>query len=219
MSDGLNSILGSDDRGVGSARNVLSRLWRRILWEQGINSLLWNRMMTRYLNCPLHDIPATGNRRSSARGNLQKELSRDIMTWKVFQKAMRFLGPRRVTYIVKIWWWSGKTTHHSESVDLTMLEPDEMEALTDDWKHTVGPNDRWFYPRECVFSGENYIGEVANQFCPDANKASRTWGISEPGRILVLAQHWKTTPSVERGVGLPGQSFRQEFPTSTKREL
>lgn len=202
MSDGLNTILNSDDKQIGTARNVLSRLWRRILFAQGINPLLWEKMMVRYLNDPLHNIPPTGNRRSSARGNLQKELSRPSMTWKVFQKAMRFLNPKRVRFMVEITWWSNRVTTYAETLDLHALDLDETEQTLDDWTHTVGPHDGWYYPHQRVFQGTYDVGETAHVFCPYSDNTPKIWEIREPGGPVVLAQYGETTRRPQGGVGI-----------------
>lgn len=55
---------------------------------------------------------------SSARGNLQKEIFKADMSWKVFTKGLRFLGVRSFEITIKLNHSNGRTSVHSESVNL-----------------------------------------------------------------------------------------------------
>lgn len=112
-----NDILGKEDKGLTEARGVLTHIFRKILMERGVNSYVWDRYMRSYLQNPLNQVPQNSKDRSSARGNLNKELRRDKMSWKVFVKALRFLGPMRIKFEVHLLWGNGETTVHS--VELT----------------------------------------------------------------------------------------------------
>lgn len=126
MSDDKNDILNNPDKGIGGARNVLARLFRQILRDMGIDQRHWHRLMLRYLNDPRNRIPPNGKDKSSARGNLNKELRRPTMTWKVFNdKAIPFLNPKRVEFDISMTWANGRTTHHKLGMDRSEMHLDE----------------------------------------------------------------------------------------------
>lgn len=92
--------------GAGSS-SILSKLFKQIIYSIGIASpnILdknddsfivsnrWSQLMDDYLSDSRNSIPQNIRERSSARGNLQKELLNNKgMSWRVFCKALRFLG-------------------------------------------------------------------------------------------------------------------------------
>lgn len=111
-SEDIQKFLSSHDKQVHDARSVLSRLFRIILADLKVGPLLWNRLMMRYLNDPRNNIPNNSKDRSSSRGNLSKELRRAKMTWKVFEKGIRFLGPKWMRVTIDLGWESGRVTTH-----------------------------------------------------------------------------------------------------------
>lgn len=119
-------ILAEKDWGVGAARNVLARLFRQVLRDLGIEHQMWHRLMLRYLNDKRNNIPPNGKDRSSARGNLNKELRRDRMTWKVFNdKAIPFLNPIKVRFVLEMTWANNKTTRHELNMSREALMADD----------------------------------------------------------------------------------------------
>lgn len=110
--DQPREILNEPDKGMGRATGVLARLFRLILVENRIDIPRWSRLMDRYLDDPRNGIPRNGKDRSSARGNLNKELRRETMTWKVFRKALQFLGPVSIRFEVHLTWANKVTSIH-----------------------------------------------------------------------------------------------------------
>lgn len=131
MSEKLRSLLADPAKGVDQAEGVLSRLFRQILADNKVGSYAWNNLMERYLDDPRNGIPKNGKDRSSARGNLGKELYRSSMTWKVFRKGLQFLGARRVKFTVECEWSNRRKTVHSVNLDLGTSHPDEEDDSED----------------------------------------------------------------------------------------
>lgn len=129
MYDEQNDILNDDKKGVEQTIGVLARLFRQILYDLNIDTYKWSRHMQEYLDDPRNGIPRNSKDRSSARGNLNKELRRPKMTWKVFRKALMFLGPLEATFIVRLKWRTGRTTEHS--VKLVTADTHQSEAAPD----------------------------------------------------------------------------------------
>lgn len=111
--DDDQDLLNDPDKRVGEARGVLSALFRQLLVLRDIDGWLWDRLMKSFLNDPRNGIQNNSRDRSSARGNLNKELKRDDMTWRVFLKALYFLDPVRVVFTVKVTFKDGKTNEVS----------------------------------------------------------------------------------------------------------
>jgi hypothetical protein len=81
-----------------------------LLADRNVDLWRWDLYMKAYLADPRNGIPNNSRDRSSARGNLNKELLRPDMTWRVFLKAMNFLDLIRVSFTVKVQWKDGKVT-------------------------------------------------------------------------------------------------------------
>lgn len=107
--DDDQDLLNDPDKRVGEARGVLSVLWRQLLVVREIDGWRWDKLMRDFLADPRNGIQNNSRDRSSARGNLNKELKRDDMTWRVFLKALNFLNPVRVVFSVKITFKDGTT--------------------------------------------------------------------------------------------------------------
>lgn len=129
MSNEVSKLLNSEDKGVLDATNVLSRLFRQILADINVTPLRWSELMVQYLNDPRNGIAKNSRERSTARGNLNKELRRPAMTWKTFHKGLSFLRPRRIRFEIQLEWSDKRTTLHSVTLDTGYRreEPEESD--------------------------------------------------------------------------------------------
>ncbi len=118
MADPNRNILTEKDKGVPEARGVLAFLFRKILFDMNISPGRWSQMMNDYLDDPWNQVPRNSKDRSSIRGNLNKELFRTRMTWKVFEKGLRFLGPLSIRFEIHLRWPAGRTSVHHVDVEL-----------------------------------------------------------------------------------------------------
>lgn len=71
-----------------------------------------------YLNDPRNAIPNNVHARSSARGNLNKELQKHNMSWRVFCKGMRFLNIFKFELIVRTKQANGRVLEFGVAVNL-----------------------------------------------------------------------------------------------------
>ena len=131
MHDDHRDMLNEADKGISEAKNVLSRLWRQIVYDLGISPYRWGALMIRYLDDPTNKVPKNGKDRSSVRGNLNKELRRDKMTWKVFFKGLKFLSPLRIRFEVHLSWPGKPDTIHSVTIPIAEINP-SIPPLEDD---------------------------------------------------------------------------------------
>lgn len=54
---------------------------------------------------------------SSARGNIQKEIKADTMTWKVFCRSLEILNIKKIVITFDVTWHNEKTTKHFQVVN------------------------------------------------------------------------------------------------------
>jgi len=159
------TILERDDKGASKATGVLSLVFRKTLAELGVNATMWNKLMLGYLGDKRNRIPNNSRARSSTRGNLTKELSKPNMTWRNFEKGIRFLNPIEAVFSLHLTWRNGKTSVHSIVLagerrveDDTQNLPSHEELVLLEWvgKHPGRPltnEDSYALADELVASG------------------------------------------------------------------
>lgn len=118
MSENLNRMLKSTDKNTKEAKSILSRLYRQILTDIGMDTAMWSRLMNRWLDNPANRVTRPGPKRSSEKGNLNKLLSSSIMSIRTFEKGMVFLGPLSFRLEIHITWRNKRTTIHGVDVVL-----------------------------------------------------------------------------------------------------
>jgi hypothetical protein len=128
----IYSLLNSSDKKENEARNVLSKLFRRICRECNILPSRYDMLMKKYLDDPRNKIPKEGKKRSSDRNNLNKELARDDMTYNTFLKALRLLAPERVKLTVSLEWRAGIVTEHAAVFKVKDIDTTEQEETISD---------------------------------------------------------------------------------------
>ncbi len=116
---------------TSSTDSILGGLYRNILSTLGLENMMkFNTLMENFLRDPRNGIPANIKDRSSARGNLKKELLRNHMTWKVFCKGLRFLNVPRFEISICLHHRNGDKTFHKTTVvidDLFIPSKDDDE--------------------------------------------------------------------------------------------
>lgn len=104
-------------RGYGG---ILAGLFARIIYEMNISVPRWLSLMDAFVTDARNGAQTENQKdRTSMRGNLTKEFSRDQMTWKVFIKGLRFLQIVRFQLTITAYHANGKVTrHHSKPINL-----------------------------------------------------------------------------------------------------
>lgn len=87
----MRTILEDKQKKISASGNLLTRLWRTILYEEGITVKIYDNMMRRYLHNPNSGIEDNATARNNHRGNLTKELSSNHMTFRSLMKGLRVL--------------------------------------------------------------------------------------------------------------------------------
>lgn len=126
----------------GGVSQILAKLYKKILVELNMNDLtIWEGMMVRFITSPWSGIPDNRRDRSSARGNLQKELLTDSMSWKVFCKGLRFLQIKKFKIVIEAHHSSGKVTVHDYVVNLPRVpHPSDFTPEGESLSDLVRPN-------------------------------------------------------------------------------
>ena len=93
--------------GIGS---ILSRLYRTILNDIGMEAGRYDALMQRYILKALQS--ANRNERAEARMGLSKELLKESMTWKTFIKGIEFLNIEKMELDLLLHHEGNKATRH-----------------------------------------------------------------------------------------------------------
>lgn len=107
-------------------RNVLSRLFSEIRKEMVPDENDWAQRFKNYLEDPVNGF-ASGAKRSSERGNLNRGLSNPNMSIKNFTKGLKVINPKRIYFTVEL--------HFSEtqqSVHEVMMDGNHLNIQGDD---------------------------------------------------------------------------------------
>jgi hypothetical protein len=148
--DDDQDLLKDPDKGVREARGILTGLWRQLLVMRDIDAWRWDKLMRKYLADPRNGIRNNSRDLSSARGNLNKELKRDDMTFRVFLKALSFIDPIRVVFSVKVTFANGRT--YTVSAKLK----DRGELLTSEHLNEAPPD-----------TDDNVLDEIDGMTCSE----------------------------------------------------
>lgn len=88
---------------TGGSDSILALMFSNIIHDTKVSLMKWNMLMNNHINDPRNSIPNNKRDQSSERGNLQKELLTERMTWKVFCKGMRLLNYGRFKISIEIY--------------------------------------------------------------------------------------------------------------------
>lgn len=115
--DSVKDLLSDNNRGQKRARGVLCYLFRSVLLWKKMTWFRWNRLQDIYFNKP-------HNAKNPDRGNLNKTLIADELTWGSFKKAIDFLNPISATLTVELTWPSGLSSSYTIVIDPAEDESD-----------------------------------------------------------------------------------------------
>ena len=111
-------------------RGVLASIFTEMMMGKVKDITTWNALMTRFIDDPINAVPPGKKDRSSARGNLSKELTKNHLSWNVFcNKAMRFLNLVAFKITITAYHQKGIETVHERTIHLQM--PVNQEERTE----------------------------------------------------------------------------------------
>lgn len=102
-----------------SARNPLAALFLKLIIATGAaDQGVWNKLMFKYLSDVRNAIPRNKKDQATAKGNLQKEILKDELTFNVLVKGLRFLDFDKVKIIIEGTMHNGETVRVDHSMNL-----------------------------------------------------------------------------------------------------
>lgn len=148
----LDEKLRLPDRGEREAKNALARLWSRIMTKIKLSPSRVEENNRAYVRNPLNQIPNESGKRSSACGNIRKEIERPTLTWRGFEKLIRWSRPKSAKIVAVIEWKDGVKT-----IDEIAIRIDDYEAMHDHEDKPIAEysNDELF--AELKARGVDYI--------------------------------------------------------------
>jgi hypothetical protein len=99
---------------------LLAKLWGEVQKDLNVtnDTNRFEQLLTDFIVNAKQGIPESRLSRHLTRGNMRRELEKDMMTFKVFIKAMKLLKVRNFKIIVELDHLTGETTAHHTAVDL-----------------------------------------------------------------------------------------------------
>lgn len=132
------------DRGASQGKNSLAILYSRIMAKIHLTPEKIEENNRIFVKNPLNQVPDDSGKRSSASGNIRKELERPTMTWRVFEKLIRWARPASAKVLVVIDWKDGTQT------------VDQVNLRIDNWDG----EDRLEERQLCDLSNEDLLEEL-----------------------------------------------------------
>lgn len=127
MSREQRRMMDAKDKLVSQSDNPLTKLFRKILEERQIGTVIWNRRLTNYLKSAFSRVPKNAKDIGQERNNFNRAISRSKMTWKTFQKAVQVIGPIRYRITIDMEWRGGtKTSVDTGFIDNPLAEIDNL---------------------------------------------------------------------------------------------
>lgn len=97
----ISRLFSHPEKLIGEADNFLAKLFRIYLVDQNIGLERFNAYVGKWINNPIYGFLKDPSKRSSARGNLNKEILRPNMSPDVFLKAMAAMGNEDVEIVMR----------------------------------------------------------------------------------------------------------------------
>ena len=135
----LIRIVSRDDKAIGEAQGPLSVLYRRVLFDLGIDAATLEQQLDRWVNDPNGPVEQTPKKRTQARGNYIKKMIEPYMTWKSFADLIMMLYPKYIRVELKLGWPGEdalgnprETLHHVTMSTAYLLQGEETASFFGD---------------------------------------------------------------------------------------
>lgn len=128
--DSVKDLLSDQKKGCENAQGILCFLFRRALLWRRVTMIHWNKRAAKYFEKP-HN-----KNKPVDKGNLNKALITDDMTWGSFVKGIDFLGPVKATFDIVLSWPDKTQSVYSIVIDPAVEEEggvgeNDFEGVTD----------------------------------------------------------------------------------------
>jgi len=142
MSKEQRKMMDEPNKLITEAGDPLTKLFRLILRELGVDAPQWNRRLTKFLSSHLSRVPKNAKDIGQERNNFNRAIAKRHITFKTFQKAVQILGPIR----------------YSMSITMEMRDGRTIEIATDMGKNPYAKLD----DLSAVWTGEGITPEHDN---------------------------------------------------------
>lgn len=115
--DSIKNLLTRSDKGRERAQGILCYMFRNTLVWKNINYHQWSRAANFYFEKP-------HNKANQDRGNLNKALLQDDLSWASFKKGLDLLSPYKAELTLELTWRSGRKSSYSIEIDPAEDESD-----------------------------------------------------------------------------------------------
>lgn len=138
MANRLSELMAEKDRGAKAAENWLTRSFRDMLADLGIDERKLHSLALTYLRNRAKQLAAPGavldeSKILNDKGNLKKEMEKDLFTIKVYHKLVAMLRPEEFTVTVKARWHDGYELNNGKGFVYKPLDLDNIDdEISDD---------------------------------------------------------------------------------------
>lgn len=115
--DNIKDLLTRSDKGRERAQGILCYMFRNTLVWKNINYHQWTRAANFYFEKP-------HNKNNQDRGNLNKALIQDDLSWASFKKGLDLLSPYKAELCIELTWKSGRKSSYTIEIDPAEDESD-----------------------------------------------------------------------------------------------
>lgn len=136
----------------GPSGSILSKLFRTILFNYGMDDKRYDALMARYIRKAAMDVNRKD--RADVRAGLSGELLKTSMTWKTFLKGLKFLSIAKMSIVVRLW-KSDETcilyrqNYSLDTVEVEFGSEDDDEKLSKEGIMTAGSILGSFFEEIC----------------------------------------------------------------------
>lgn len=118
------------------ALTAMARLYRYILWKEGIDEEKWNALWAKFANHPVNTVGQQPAEITKYITNQRRSLLAPKMTWNTFRNGLLLLGPKEERYTLTLQWTDdkvlrdkiGDSVHTIPIPDPFWIEPDASKA-------------------------------------------------------------------------------------------
>lgn len=135
MSREVHELLNSTTKKLNDTKNPLAYMWRQHACHIRLTADAYHHLMVKWLEDPRNRVPKHGKDRSSRRGNMSKQLTKDKMSIQTFFEAIRFTKPESAYLILETSYSGGRVFRQSFPIVAAKEDPTksmELEVFDDD---------------------------------------------------------------------------------------
>lgn len=108
---------------IGKVDGVLASLYRDIVSDLGITAARFNMLVDKYVLA--NAVNYNQRELISQKGNVKKELTKDVLSWKKFINGLVVLNIKKIKLTVELEHTNTKITRHSKTIILNYIQGED----------------------------------------------------------------------------------------------